>query len=170
MSFGPIRARACGPETGLSRRAILFALAVAPAFAADPAEQVWDVLSGMASALSESDAAGFLRAFDSAMPGFHDLSAAVTGLLREVSLESTIDPAENSGDDRSRTLEVEWSLRLVDREDLDRVTERNATVRIRFERQHGKWKVVSFVPASLFAAPSARVHFPDQGVRGVLLF
>lgn len=154
----------------MTRRAILFALAALPASAADPAQQAWDLLTGMASTLSTGDAVGFLRAFDPAMKGFDDLRAAVTALVAEAEIESTIDPIQNTGDDRVRTLQVQWSLRLIGRSDLQRVTDRQATVTMRLERQRGKWKVVSFEPASLFAPPSARMQLADQRRGSGLLF
>jgi hypothetical protein len=141
----------------MKRRTILFAIAALPLGAADPAQQVWDVLTGMASALSSGDASGFLHPFDRGMKGFEDLRVAVTGLLTLAEIESTIEPVENTGDANSRTVRVDWALRLVGTSDLQRVTDRQATVTMRFERQHGKWKITAFEPASLFAPPSARM-------------
>jgi hypothetical protein len=135
----------------MTRRACLLALAALPARPADAAAQAWDLLTEMASALSAGDAARFLRAFDPRMKGFEDFRAAVTALVAEAELESAIEPGENTGDDRTRTLKVDWSLRLIGRSDLQRLTDRQAAATLRLERQKGKWKVVSFEPASLFA-------------------
>ena len=141
----------------MTRRSILLALAAAPLRGADPAEQVWEVLTGMAASLSASDAPGFLHAFDSSMKGYEDLRAAVTGLVAEAEVESTIDPVENTGDDQNRTLQVSWALRLISRSELQKVTDRQTTVTLRLARQRGKWKVVSFDPADLFRPSSARM-------------
>lgn len=155
----------------MTRRTILLALLAAlPLRAAgDPAQQVWDVLTGMASSLAAGDPSGFLRPFDPAMKGYEDLRVAVTGLLAEYQLESSIDPVDNGGDDRSRTLQVQWSLRLVSRSDLQRVVDRQVPVTLRFERQRGKWKIVEFAAAGLFAAPSVRMELAHQRGLGVLL-
>jgi hypothetical protein len=141
----------------MTRRAILFALAAARLRGADAAAQVWDVLTGIASALSSGDAPGFLHAFDRQMKGFEGLAAAVTALVAEAEVESGIDPVQNTGDDQNRTLEVSWSMRLISRSELRTVTQRQATVTLRLARQRGKWKVVGLEPADLFRAPSARV-------------
>jgi hypothetical protein len=141
----------------MTRRAILFAFAALRLRGADAAAQAWDVLTGMASALSSGDAPGFLRAFDPQMKGFENFRAAVTGLVAEAEIESTIDPVENTGDDQNRTVEVTWSMRLIGRSELQAVTQRQATVTIRLARQRGKWKVVGFEPADLFRPLSARV-------------
>jgi hypothetical protein len=134
----------------MTRRTILLAMAALPLRAADPEQQVWDALTTMAADLSESNAAGFLHEFDPAMPGYNDLSVAVTGLLNEAELESTIEPVENTGDAAARTVKVQWALRLVSRSGLDQVKDRQEEVSIRFERRKGKWKAVSFAPLSLF--------------------
>jgi hypothetical protein len=155
----------------MTRRGLLMALAALPAIAAaDAAAEVWEVLTGMVEALAEGNAAGFLGAFDPAIKGFEELRAAVTGLVEEAEVESSIDPRENAGDDRGRTLRVQWSLRLIARSDFQRLTDRQATVTIRMERQGRKWKVVQFEPASLFAPPSVRVDLAHQrGLRRTLL-
>jgi hypothetical protein len=141
----------------MTRRAILLALAALPVRGADASAQVWDVLMKMAASLAAGDAPGFLRAFDRRMKGFEDFRAAVTGLVAEAEVESTIDPVQNDGDDRNRTLEVTWSLRLIARSDLQTVTQRQATVTMRLARQGAEWKIGAFEPANLFRAPSARV-------------
>ena len=85
-------------------------------------------------------------------------TAAVTGLLNEVTIDSSISPIQNSGSEDQRTLEVDWSMRLVERNDVEQVSQREATVKLRLERQHGKWKVTAWEPADLFRPLSARVN------------
>ena len=153
----------------MTRRTILLALAVLPARGADPAEQAWDLLTRMASYLSQGDAPGFLRCFDRGMKGFVDLSVAVRGLVAEEQLESAIDPVENTGNANQRNVKVEWALRLISRSGLDQVKDRQATVTLRLERQHGKWKVVACEPFSLFAPPSAGMDLAHERSFGGLL-
>jgi hypothetical protein len=148
----------------MTRRAMLFVLAAARArAAADPASQVWNVLTAMANALTVSDSAAFLLYFDPHMAGFDDFRLAVEGLLKEFSVNSSISPIENEGNDRSRTLKVDWSMHLVSlngvdqvthsEDDLDQVTQREDNVTLKMERRGRKWKVVSFQPANFFQAP-----------------
>jgi hypothetical protein len=68
-------------------------------------------------------------------------------------VESSIDPGENSGDDRRRSVEVDWQMHLVDREAAQHITVRRATVKCGFAKESAKWKVVSFTPQDFFAAP-----------------
>jgi hypothetical protein len=141
----------------MTRRAILFAFAALRLRGADSAGQVWDVLTEMASSLARGDAPGFLHAFDRQMKGFQNLAAAVTALVAEAEIQSAIDPVQNTGDDRNRTVEVSWSLQLISREELHHVSQRQAAVSVKLARQRGKWTVVGFEPADLFRAPSARM-------------
>jgi len=146
----------------IRRRALLAALLAAPLRAQDPEREVWDVLGSMAAALGEGDAARFLRSVDNEMPGYQDLRAAVSALVKVAEVESAIDPVENDGDARRRTLEVDWQMHLVSRADLQELTVRRATVKCVLEKQGRDWKVVSFTPRDFFAPPSPHVDFPHQ--------
>jgi hypothetical protein len=136
-----------------SRRAILVLLTAAPLRGDDPAQEVWDLLTAMAAALGDGNAALFLRSFDSGMPGYEDLRVAVNALVVRAEVESSIDPVQNTGDNRRRTLEVDWTMRLVDRTGLEHITERRATVKCGLEKEGKKWKVVAFAPSNFFAPP-----------------
>ena len=137
----------------ISRRVMLAVLLAAPLRGGDPAQDVWDLLAAMAAALGEANVNAFLRDFDRGMPGYEELRAAVAGLVARCEVESSLDPAENSGDNRRRTVEVDWQMHLVDREASQRITVRRATVKCGFAREGPKWKVVSFAPPDFFAAP-----------------
>jgi hypothetical protein len=138
----------------MTRRAILLALAAARAVAADPAREVWDLLAGMANALADSDATTFLFAIDPSMPGFDSFRLAIRGLLNEVAVNSSISPVENDGDAHTRTLVVDWSMHMVDLNDVEEITTREANVTMKLERRRARWKVVSFQPADFFRRPA----------------
>jgi hypothetical protein len=141
----------------IHRRALLAALLAAPLHGDDPAREVWDELASMAAALGEGDAAQFLRHFDPGMPRFEDFRTAIYGLVKQAEVESAVDPVQNSGEGRRRTLEVDWQMHLVSRADLQELTQRRAAVKCIFEKQGSKWKVVDFTPREFFAPPSAHV-------------
>ncbi len=137
----------------MTRRAILLALAAAGAAAADPAREVWDALTAMANALTDSDATTFLFYIDPALPGFDSFNAAVRGLLNEVSIDSSISPIQNEGDASTRNLVVDWSMHLVDLNDAAEITQRENNVTMKLERRRARWKVVAFQPADFFRPP-----------------
>src|SRR4051794_25016323 len=104
------------PATGrkISRRALLLAgVTASAAFAEDAAGQAWEVVARLAAALGRGDAADFLGACDRRMAGYDTLRANVTALAAQADANSGIDPLRNEGDDGARTIEVDWTLRMV---------------------------------------------------------
>src|SRR3954462_9362081 len=118
---------ATGPE--LSRRAFALVCAAAAARAADPAQEAWDLVTRLAAALAADNAPGFLGFCDSAMSSYSDLRVNVAALVAQAEVESGIDPVRNEGDAAARDVEVDWSLRMVGRAGIARVTNRQAHVK-----------------------------------------
>jgi hypothetical protein len=137
----------------ISRRALLLGLCALPAAAADPAQEVWEVITTLAAALSRSDPGEFLSVCDPAMPNYAVLKSNVVALVAQAEVESGIDPESNAGDDRARDVEADWSLHLVAKNDLQQVTRRRETVKCRIEKRGRKWKVAALDPVALFAPP-----------------
>ena len=77
----------------MTRRALLL-VPFAARLGADSAQQVWDLFTSMAAALSEANASAFLNAFDPVMPGYEAIRAGVTALLREAEVQSSIELVE----------------------------------------------------------------------------
>jgi hypothetical protein len=146
---------AIGPE--IPRRSLLLFGVAAGALraAGDPAGDVWDMVTRLAGALGRGDASDFLGLCDSKMPDYETLRTDVEALTASYDANSGIDPVRNEGDDRARSVEMDWSLRLVDRTGLGRVTERRANVKARLEKRGRMWKFVGLDPISFFAPPSA---------------
>src|SRR5271157_245785 len=81
---------------------------------------VWDLLSESLASLADPSGgppaergyvpANFLAAFDPRMPGFDQLRANVTALLQQGDVESSVELAASDGDDRRRTLQLDWVL------------------------------------------------------------
>ena len=120
---------------------------------ADPSQQVWDALTGMASALASADAVSFLSYFDKHMKGYEGIRNLAGALTTEYDVHSGIDPIENTGNQESRTLKVNWSMHLISHSPLEQVVQRQMAVTIRFARDGRRWKVVGFEPASALALP-----------------
>jgi hypothetical protein len=139
----------------MTRRAAILVICAAPALAADPAQDVWEIVTAMAAALGVADPGAFLAACDSGMPSYQTLRANVSALVAQADVESGIDPVRNEGTDTTREVEVDWQLQLVDRSGLQRVTRRRENIKLRFEKSGRKWKVVSLEPVRLFAPLSA---------------
>ena len=141
----------------MTRRALLVA-AWAVRLRADSADDVWNLVASMASALVNGNASEFMSYFDPAMPSFDELRTDVTALVGEFVAQSSIDPLKNEGDDRSRTLELDWRLTLVDQQNDAAATHRERNVTCRLVKKGRKWLITAFEPAGLFAPPAADQH------------
>jgi hypothetical protein len=141
---------ATGPE--FTRRALLFA-SFAFSLRADSADEVWELLSSLASGLSAGQSEEFMRAFDPAMPGYANLRADVTALVGQAEVQSSIELVGNEGNDRSRVVEVDWLMRITGRDEVSSRANRQERVKCNFERQGKRWRIVQIEPRALFAPP-----------------
>ena len=134
---------------------LLLFLPMARGWGADPAQEVWELLTQAASALSERNAAVFLEAFAPAMPGYQKLREDVTALLRNAEVQSAIELESDDGNAQSRTLELNWLLRIRPEPEATASARREQRVKCRVEKTGNKWRIVFFEPLTLFAAPGA---------------
>jgi hypothetical protein len=144
---------ATGPE--ITRRLFLFA-AVTPLLRADSADDVWAVLSEMASGLSAGSVTRFFAAFDPAMPELEDFRVKVTALLGVADVQSSIELVSNEGDDSARTVETDWLLRITGRDETSGATRRQEQVKCGFKKQGKRWRIVSLTPLAFFAPMQAK--------------
>src|SRR5262245_58122190 len=94
------------------RRALLL-IPLALCFAADPAGEAAAVISELAAALAARDAQEFLARFDPKFPEREKLAANVAALVAaQADTQSYLDIVSNEGDDRTRSLELTWELRV----------------------------------------------------------
>jgi hypothetical protein len=93
----------------MKRRALLLLPLAACCRAADPAQEVVDLVADAAASLSAGNVALFLKAFDPAMTGYAKLRENVTGLISQGELQSFIDPLEDEGDARRRAVQFRWT-------------------------------------------------------------
>jgi murein L,D-transpeptidase YcbB/YkuD len=135
------------------RRSLL--LLAATLAAADPRQELIDVFGAMASALSEGNPAVFLRAIDPAMPGYQRFAGALKALATQNALSCAIEISKQEGDSRVQTVELDWLLEIVGKDDSHTFVRRQAAVKCRLERQKNKWRIVSLEPSSFFAPPGA---------------
>ena len=74
-----------------------------------------NVFTSAAEALINDDPASFLDSFDRNMPGYAALQDNVKGLLAAYDVGATIEEITDEGDDRKRTVELDWLLILSKR-------------------------------------------------------
>jgi len=130
----------------MQRRGFLCLFVAAPLYSRS-AEDAWDALSGLASALGQGSAEAFAGGLDPGMPRYQALRDEVSALLRTFDVQSSLDLIENSGDDQTRTVEVHWLLVLTTRADVARSTRREHKVRCQFVKRGRKWLLAEMQPA-----------------------
>ena len=141
---------ATAPE--IARRTFLAALAV-PLFA-DTHEEIIDLFTTMASALSEGNGLAFLDHVDHAMRDYGKLEKYILALAAQNEVMSSIDLLKEEGDDCTRTAELDWFLQIRSREQSGPLERRRHIIKCRLERPKKKWKVMGIEPVSFFAPPA----------------
>jgi hypothetical protein len=92
----------------------------------------------------------FLDHFDSSMPGYEQLSGDVKDAAARAYLSSTIDVADDTGDDHKRAMKLDWLLEIHDPTLQQDRPPRRVLVSCTIEK-HGKtWKFTKFDPIDLF--------------------
>jgi hypothetical protein len=134
----------------MTRRA-LFLTPLAACLAADPAQEVLDLVTGMAASLSAGNVKAFLAAFDPAMPAYEKLRANVTALVAQVEVESFVDVAGDEGDAQRRTVELNWRMRLKRNSDATASPGRDRRIKCSVAKQGRKWRITSLDAVEFFA-------------------
>lgn len=133
----------------------------APGFFSPPeVDGAWDLLHSAANALSqlnntvadpaENSAAPFLASFDSKLPGYEALRSGAEALRAQGEVDSTIELTSDEGTDAARTLEVDWTLEVVNAETGIRILQREADLTFKIERRGRRWLIVSITPLDFF--------------------
>ena len=117
----------------------------------DAASDVIDVFASMSAALSNNNLPGFMKSVSTDMKERDELSQNVSALLNQADIASSLEFRANDGDDKTRTVDIDWYLEIRGREIDAPVIRRRETVHCKLERGKKGWKVTSLDPLSLFA-------------------
>jgi S-formylglutathione hydrolase FrmB len=137
---------------------------IAAAFAcADAHDDVMDVVSSMAGALTEVDGIGpslvrgnvsrFMSAFSKDMPDYGTLESNVTALVRQAEVSSSIQTVSEDGDDQARTIDLDWVMQVRSLEQDGPVVQRREVIHCELRKEKKHWKIVSLKPIDFFAPP-----------------
>lgn len=129
----------------------------------------WNVLESAATALNSENAAEFLSFFDKSMPGYDRVSAGAAALVAEGEVQSSIELASNEGTDTVRTLDVDWTLQIVNVDTRIEHASRRQRVKCRLELQGKRWRIVSVDPVDFFSPILLGAKFADKGERRAAL-
>ena len=131
------------------RQAVLVLAAVLAS--AEPTAEVFDLFREAAEALANGDSGAFLAKFDPSMPGYATLREEIVGLVAAHDAASTIDVISEDGDGQKRSLELDWTLAISERNsDSGKRETRRGVLRCRVERRGRQWRIVALDPVDFF--------------------
>ena len=121
---------------------------------ADDASDIWDLFTEMASALSDGKAAEFMQGCDRNMAGYDDLRRNIAALLLVYEVHSSIELVSEERDGAMHSVELDWFLQIVEKQDTASVTRRRQIIRCRLVKEKKKWRITAFEPVAFFAPPN----------------
>lgn len=139
----------------IGRLLFLFLLVWAPLWA-DAEQDVTDVVSTLATALSDNNPALFFKTLDHDMANYKELQREIGALTRDTLISCSIDLIENHGSSTEQQADLDWYMVLRSQEDENIIERRRTRVTIKIEKRGKKWIVTSFSPISIFAAMTAK--------------
>ena len=122
------------------------------ALIADTHDDVVDLFASMAAALSEINVPQFMDAFDREMPDYDKLKGAVTALVNQAEVSSSVEPLKDEGDDTKRTVELDWFLEIRSLLPDGPVVHRREVIQCELRKEKKRWKIVSIKPLEFFGA------------------
>jgi hypothetical protein len=143
----------------IARSAVL--VCVVAAFAsADSHDDVMEVVTSMAGALAEvadtragvvrGNVPKFMAAISKDMPDYDTLKSNVTALVNEGEISSSIQPVSEDGDDRARTIELDWAMEVRSLEQDGPIVQRREVVHCELRKENKHWKIVAIKPLDFF--------------------
>jgi hypothetical protein len=119
---------------------------------ADTHDEIVDVVSSMANALSTVNAPKFMDAIDKSMPDYDKLKSDVAALMNQAEVTSSIEMLEENGDEARRTVDLDWYLEVRSLSPDGPIVRRREVIHCELVRKDKKhWKVASLKPLDFFA-------------------
>ena len=139
----------------IARLLILFLLTRIPLLGG-PEESVTDVVTTLATALSENNPLLFLRTLDHDMQEYREIERQLTSLAADTLINCTIEVIGTSGSESAQKADLDWYMVLRSQQDENLIERRRTKVTVHLEKRGKKWLVTSFAPLSLFAPMTVR--------------
>jgi len=117
---------------------------------ADTHDDVIDLFTSMAAALSEINVPQFMDAVDKDMPDYDKLKIGVTALVRQADVSSSVEPLSDEGDDTKRTVDLDWYLEVLLPD--NQLVRRREVVHCELRKEKKHWKIVALKPIEFFGA------------------
>ena len=133
------------------RLATVLVIGISLASAATPEAEVWDVVATMAAALAEPNDAAFMKPISKSFEQHGLIERQVRALVQSSEVVSSISPVANEGDDKRRTLEVDWYLEIQPRAAGQALTQRRENIKMTLVKTGKRWMITSLEPIAFFA-------------------
>ena len=128
-------------------------VSIAAAFAcADAHDDVIEVVTSMAGALTDVNVPKFMSAFSKDMPDYGTIENNVTALVKQADVSSSVQTVSEAGDDQARTIDLDWVLEVRSLEQDGPVVRRREVIHCQLRKEKKHWKIVSLKPLDFFAA------------------
>jgi hypothetical protein len=123
---------------------------------ADAEQDITDVVSTLASALSGNNPQLFMKSLDRDMPGYRQIERDVNALSGDTYIGCSVELISNSGTPAAQTADLDWYMSLKSQQDENLIERRRTKVTIKIEKRGKKWVVTSFSPITIFAPMTAK--------------
>jgi hypothetical protein len=133
----------------------MLAAPVAALLAVPPPEHIVALFSAMATALSESNPAAFLKLIDRGMKDYQKLETYVRALTAQGEVSCSVEFLKDEGDEAKRVVTVDWFLQISSRQDSGPLERRRENVTCQLTRNKKSWAVMSLEPVELFRPPGS---------------
>jgi hypothetical protein len=133
------------------RSAVLICIAAVFA-SADAHDDVNELVTSMAAALTDANVSKFMAAFNKDMPGYGTLENNVTALVKQGEVSSSIQTVSEAGDDQARSIDLDWVLEVRSLEQDGPLVRRREVIHCELRKEKKRWKIVSLKPLDFFAA------------------
>ena len=123
----------------------------------DPTKDVIEFFRSVAWTLADADrdardmklgkprrATEFLEHFDKTMPGYAEFADQIETMVGAGEVSTNIDFINTDGNDRKRTLDLDWLLQCEGQRP------RRAVIQCTIEKRGKKWKITSIAPIEFF--------------------
>src|SRR5258708_14043976 len=118
----------------------------------DTHDEIVDVVSNLANALSTVNAAKFMDVIDKGMPDYDKLKSDVAALMNQAEVTSSIEILQEDGDEAKRSVDLDWYLEVRSLSPDGPIVRRREIIHCELVRKDKKhWKVASLKPLDFFA-------------------
>ena len=142
-------------------RSAVLAFVVAAMACGDAHDDVMEVVTSMAAALTESSGAGgpvaggnvpkFMDAISKDMPDYDTLKNNVTALVNNAEVSSSILPLTESEQGTTYKIDLDWLLEVRSLEQDGPLVRRREVIHCELRKEKKHWKIVALKPLDFFA-------------------